>query len=382
MKLHTPQIYKDFTCLAGSCPETCCAGWDVVIDDESQQLYNHILGPFGERLRKSMIIDSDEDLIFQNINKRCPFLNSCNLCDIYTELGETALTETCRLYPRFFSDYGVFLESGISLSCPEGARLILEDFAPMTFVTQEHPSLSDDAVKADSDFLQRMLFARKTAIILMQNRNFHFNDRLALLLDFGMHLNEGLFTPSKEASEEKLCQCYRDSSRLKTQLEYLKKKQISTESFLLLDIFKVLKSCEHRNSTFTKKIDEVVRLLESKDSLSILKLNQVPLDQPHYQEHVGVYHLFRYFLESIWTYEPLIQIQSIAFTCIAISVLCASEARRLNRPLSPIEHQTIISTFSREIEHSIPNMELIEEKLFTEKGLKADQLMAFLLHIS
>ena len=29
-----PDYYRQFTCIGGECPDTCCAGWEIVIDDK------------------------------------------------------------------------------------------------------------------------------------------------------------------------------------------------------------------------------------------------------------------------------------------------------------------------------------------------------------
>ena len=35
MKVTVPDYYKDFKCIAGVCEDTCCAGWQVDVDDAS-----------------------------------------------------------------------------------------------------------------------------------------------------------------------------------------------------------------------------------------------------------------------------------------------------------------------------------------------------------
>ena len=30
-------IYRDFECIAGACPNTCCAGWRIDIDAETSR---------------------------------------------------------------------------------------------------------------------------------------------------------------------------------------------------------------------------------------------------------------------------------------------------------------------------------------------------------
>lgn len=34
-----PDYYKEFTCTAEQCEDTCCAGWQIVIDSVSMKKY-------------------------------------------------------------------------------------------------------------------------------------------------------------------------------------------------------------------------------------------------------------------------------------------------------------------------------------------------------
>ena len=34
-----PHYYNRFQCMAGSCPDTCCAGWEIAIDPKSLKKY-------------------------------------------------------------------------------------------------------------------------------------------------------------------------------------------------------------------------------------------------------------------------------------------------------------------------------------------------------
>lgn len=130
MKHIYPLYYKNFKCIAYKCPDSCCKGWDVVVDDESNEYYCTVGGTFGDKLKKLTGIDGDGDRIFISQNGRCPFWNSDSLCDIYINLGEEHLCKTCKSFPRITQDYTAFSEHLLSLACPEAARLILcTDFA-------------------------------------------------------------------------------------------------------------------------------------------------------------------------------------------------------------------------------------------------------------
>lgn len=122
MEFTFPNYYKEFSCIAGSCPDTCCAGWQIVIDNKTLKKYQHFKGPFHNRLYND--IDWKEH-VFRQYNRRCAFLNEENLCDIYTEAGPKMLCDTCRNYPRHIEEFEGLREISLSLSCPEAARILL-----------------------------------------------------------------------------------------------------------------------------------------------------------------------------------------------------------------------------------------------------------------
>ena len=72
MRYLKPDYFEDFKCIAGECPDTCCAGWQIMIDEESLDYYGEAEGAFGKRLRDS--IDWQEGAFCQ-YGERCAFLN-------------------------------------------------------------------------------------------------------------------------------------------------------------------------------------------------------------------------------------------------------------------------------------------------------------------
>ena len=132
-----PEYYNQFQCLASACPATCCAGWQIVIDEKTQEKYRNYQGSFGNRLKNSI---DWKDGTFQQYHGRCAFLNEDSLCDIYSEVGKRMLCDTCRKYPRHIEEFEGLREYSLSLSCPEAARILLGRREKVTFQTAEVPS--------------------------------------------------------------------------------------------------------------------------------------------------------------------------------------------------------------------------------------------------
>ena len=52
MEIRYPAYYKDFSCLAGACPDSCCHEWEVDVDPDAADYYRHLPGELGDRLRE------------------------------------------------------------------------------------------------------------------------------------------------------------------------------------------------------------------------------------------------------------------------------------------------------------------------------------------
>ncbi len=124
MLVSRPSYYDRFRCLASACPDSCCQQWSVQVDERAEAYYRGLPGPLGEKLR-SVLTQEDGETVFAVENGRCPLWRADGLCRIQAELGEQALCDVCRDFPRIRHDFGDFAELQLELSCPEAARLIL-----------------------------------------------------------------------------------------------------------------------------------------------------------------------------------------------------------------------------------------------------------------
>lgn len=143
MQTFKPSYYNSFTCLAAACPDSCCKEWDVDVDDASAARYRALPGALGEKLRR-VLIDTEDGVQMAAENGRCPMWRRDGLCQIQLEMGEGALCQVCRAFPRLRHDYGDFVELGLELSCPEAARLIL--CAPLDAPEETHRTDDPDMV--------------------------------------------------------------------------------------------------------------------------------------------------------------------------------------------------------------------------------------------
>ena len=192
MILRKPDFYDSFKCIASRCSDTCCVGWEIDIDENSQAAYRKVTGTFGDKLRENI-----EDGHFKLLpHDRCPFLDKENLCEIYAHLGEGALCDICREHPRFVEVYGDIMERGLGLCCEEAARLLLAGDEPLTFTTEECNEPEDELDDDDREIRDEVLYAREQIFATLADKALTFQEKLNNI--FG-YTDENPFAPLENA---------------------------------------------------------------------------------------------------------------------------------------------------------------------------------------
>lgn len=180
MILSKPRYFDDFSCIASDCPDSCCKDWDVQVDERSAALYRSLTGPLGDRLRQVLMDEEGETLMLIE-EGRCPMWRDDGLCRIQAELGEAALCKTCREFPRLTHDYGSFQERQLELSCPEAARIILSSVPG--WISQEAPG--GEEPEYDTQAMDSLKSSREVFYSLLADETRPVNEILALALIYG-----------------------------------------------------------------------------------------------------------------------------------------------------------------------------------------------------
>lgn len=173
MKEITPDFYKDFHCIGGACRHNCCIGWDVEIDEDTADFYRSIGGEMGKRFAKEVRYGKEGAAFRMGADRRCPFLNRQNLCDIITDIGEGGLCQICADHPRFRADFSDRIEFGLGMACEEAARLLLTHEEPLRLVVA-----GDDGEDEGQTEEEQRFFGRRAALItIAQDRTYPVYER-------------------------------------------------------------------------------------------------------------------------------------------------------------------------------------------------------------
>jgi len=329
MLISKASYFDSFRCIAGACPDSCCKEWDVQVDDASAAYYRSLPGALGDRLRQ-VLRCSEYGTVMAIEDGRCPMWRRDGLCRIQSELGEAALCQTCREFPRLRHDYSDFLELDLELSCPEAARLIFtEPLLPDT--VQEVPG--GEEPEYDTEAMEVLKATRSRALALLELPR-PVGERLALILLFGYQAQAEL---DGETGGEFL-----PDAALAGVADFLKPGSIRdiADFFRTLEILtpgweQLLATASHRELP-----PEAIRLAR--------------------------YLIRRYWLQAVSDYDLSCRVKFMIVSCLLVSSLAG-------------DFPETAQLFSKEIENNLDNVESLLDAAYSLPAFTDDKLLGMLL---
>ncbi|MBQ8148776.1 MAG: flagellin lysine-N-methylase [Lachnospiraceae bacterium] len=403
MKIRKPKYYDEFQCIGGACQDTCCAGWEIEIDEETAERYDRIDGEIGNRLKEN--ITKTEEEVYFNLQegKRCPFLNNENLCDLIVELGEGVLCDICREHPRHYQWFGDYTEVGIGLCCEEAGRLLFqspeklemvleetveEDVLPDVLETIEDNSQTGDA--EEQEYIELLLQARETAYSIMQNRDMSIKERLILLLQYGEELQEAWDVDDYESIRfatgvysnpdafvsawkqmEVICGLQTKDS---VEGEHIELEDAICEQWK--DLLTLFHDMESLDDTWPARIENLLQQLPELLNARTGFAEYYPNARYEY-EHFAVYLLYRYFMEALFDGDILGKVKFVAVSVMLLELMDVETYGR-EQAFTLWSRIQNAKQYSKEIEYCTENMEAFAEKSWQEECLSITVLIEML----
>lgn len=183
MKYLVSDFYSDYECIGGECPETCCGGWNIVIDDKSYEKYNDLQEPDRtwvlEKMEKT---DGCYKMILDDNTGRCKFLNDEGWCLLYRNISPDMLCDTCKTFPRWAHIYYDLYVLTASIACPVVAKNIVNKKDPIQFrfmEDEEKINLSNPNWERYNEVINGFV----NTVDILQDRRFTIGTRLYLALE-------------------------------------------------------------------------------------------------------------------------------------------------------------------------------------------------------
>ena len=316
MKIVKPTFYKDFKCIAGNCPDSCCQGWEVDADADSLEYYNTLDPSLEIKQRIDRVLSKDEfdnNIFTLAPKKRCPFLNDENLCDMHIAIGGEHTPYTCRTFPRFIYDFGGTREIGVSFSCPVASDMMyaLDSFDFEQEITDEPPSLND----IDATLYYTLYKAREQAYSIVKDRSVPINERLKNLLSFTLELQAKIND-------------YPDGG---------------SDDVSFIDVFN---NPELINPQWTQRVNNA---------------DIKPVSNSVANENIAMYFIYKYFLQAVYD-EDVLSKAKMAVVGVLVNTYFGEDSWGIH-------------LWSKETEHSQYNMDRYKALLKSARALSVDELI-------
>lgn len=289
VNMFMPKYMLTFKCIGSECIDTCCAGWDINIDEDTYKKYTNCTGKLRDLVQgKFRENKNNEDyfnkgfMILKEENK-CPFLNDSLLCDIHGGIGEENLCITCKRFPRVYNIVDNIYEKSALPSCIEACNLAFLNKDKMEFIECEE-KIDESAVEIrriidtesfeDTDsLLQYFWDIRVNSINIIQNRDFSIEERLSILKSFYNEI-ESLYKQEDFDSIEELLEDYSEG---KVDFEAFKNLNLSESNKFYLSLLNEelinnirsirLKQCVNEYKTSISKINDIIKYINEETNL-------------------------------------------------------------------------------------------------------------------
>lgn len=343
-----PDYYKEFSCIADKCEATCCAGWQIVVDEESLKKYKKVTGEFKHRIKNG--VDFNEGVFYQSPGKRCAFLNERNLCDMYTTLGEDSLCETCKRYPRHVEEFENVREFTLSVSCPEVARILLSKQEAVQFYDVETEAPEEEFDDFDPVIYVKLTEARGEMLKFLQNRSISLEERAAAIWNFAetfqAEMDEGTLF-SDETIYEKLVP-------EQPEITY----EIAKALFALLHNLEFLADDWEETLLATEQVlyeDGEETYQNIREGFSKWRAENFP-NWDIMKEQLLVYFVYTYFCGAVYDEYVASKIKMSVCSVFFMEEIAMAYWKKNGDNLTFDDWKRIVYRYSRELEHSDENL--------------------------
>ena len=331
MIITKPCYYDTFRCIADRCPDSCCKEWEVEVDDASAARYRALPGALGDRLRQ--VLREEDGCTRMTIEEgRCPMWRKDGLCRIQAELGEAALCQVCREFPRLHHGYGDFLELGLELSCPEAARILLSA-APAPRIAEEVPGGTEP--EYDTEAMTVLKATREKALAILTDPHRGVGEILALLLLYGYQAQGEL------DGDEALP--FQPDAALDSVQGFIKDADFS-------EVTGFFRTLELLTQVWDTRLQAAAQAPLGRECLALAR-----------------YLVERYWLQAVSDYDLYCRVKFIVVSCLLVGRLGG-------------DFVETAQLFSKEIENNTDNVEALLDAAYANPAFTDDKLLWWLLH--
>lgn len=371
MKILKPVYYDEFKCIGSECVDTCCIGWQIQIDEKSYLKYRKTKGEFSKKLNDFVVRNrkNETELFYAEMKLKegkCPLLNEKNLCNIYINLGEEYLCNTCKIYPRLIRKYGEICEKTLSLSCPEVARILVNTNEDISF-NMENENLNEVEQKYivkeeyNKDLYNLLWEGRDLSIKVVQFKEIAIWKRLIFI----KIIEEKLQILIDESKYDELNNTIVSLTNTITNYDVIKSlDNINKVNRIKIQFIHMMlqrrANLGKTNNKFWEILEDFNCLFEDKNETDISEIldikenrfNEYFKEHEYIFENYIVYNLYNYYMQSLRTRDLNKEILILILKYSVIKILLLAKWNKNGEKLSKKDIIDVLYSFSRVMEHN------------------------------
>ena len=355
MKFRQPSYNKNFRCIGGDCPDTCCRDWSIVPDEKSMADYRNAPEPLRTAIAAALTHDDDGDPCFAlRPDGFCALLTEDGLCPIQRDWGEEHLCAHCAAYPRFTEEYGCLSETALAVSCPEAARLLMEAEG---FVLEETEQSGGELFDGIDPVLFAALEKSRAAVLdTLRDRTRPIWRRLLDVAAYADDLQDSIDFGAYETMDE--CEIEELEGGGKGRLAFTAR---------LMELCAELEPLRPAwQELLAQRKDELWKLKKTYAEVcaGFEKAN------PKWEQHLtnfACYLVFRHWHKTVNDDALYGRAAMVGAACLLIYHLCLLEWQERGA-LFPMNEAALWSAFSREVEHLEENLTDFIEAMFDNEN--------------
>jgi len=366
-------------------------------------------GEFGKRIRFCTRV-KDKQFILNGT--RCPFHNDDDLCDIYIEMGEEALCETCTNFPRHIEEFDDLKEVSLTMSCPEASRIMLAKKDKMTFTCKEGRD-SDYGLKEikavsrfafwkrghvnklDMPLFDKLYKARELIYEILQDRTKQIPIRAIYVLSFANELQECIDMAGQGnavnaefyANVNDIIEKYRNEA-IRSEIDHINYNNSVNDNLtedaqsddhsdnFMSQIFNMYDGLENIKPEWKDILSLGEQHLKSKSSRQdVIEFLEYYKDSEYEFEHILVYYIFNYFLGASYDHDILTKVKFAVLSYLVIMYLDVARWISQDKRFSYEDQVIVAHAYSKEVEHSYNNYESLQLVLSAHPILTVDNII-------
>lgn len=355
MNFLTVDLYNDFQCVAGVCPDTCCAGWTINMDDETYRKMEENEEILGISV-SDWIIKNSENRTVRLDHRRCPMLDEHNLCKVVSRLGPEYLSSTCAGYPRKQHQYGNIIEGYLAFSCPEVvAGLMDKRELQFDFTTDRNPD-PEEPYPYEQLYLYESAVRNVMVDIFQNSAELSLHTKVAFAFDI---LEKAILLYKNGQTdfcrlEEDIAWYFQDN-RLYIMDAGLREAVSEESRYHFLQKIQLLIDVQNGSELFLEMVRQVKEYFSRNDLEQYLDdVQKFKRSQSIYQDFHHKYWMYRIFSDLI--HVPDFEKAKENYLCIAagfcLAQIMALVACRKEGTLEKETYICILSNISRMMEHN------------------------------